>query len=549
MASQTYDYIVVGGGLAGCVLSSRIRQYEDAAEILLIEAGKETRGRSDVHNMQALNLGGELDWQYQSEPVEGLMGRQITLNAGKGLGGSSAINSGGWTRGAAADYDEWAALVGDDRYSYKGQLPWFKKSELWFDDKNPEQHGRDGPIRVTCAKASDRVFPLAEKAAAGWEELGVSTLPAGDQNSGNNLGRAYICEARCDGKREWSASQYSLEGVQVRLETLVNRVVIQKIDGHLKATGVELADGSVVNGQNIVISAGAFRSPQILQLSGIGPKTHLQEFGIEPLVDLPEVGKNLSDHMIFFQHWRLRDPSAGHTIGSSNPLFQQPQYSQGLPFDWIVNTGIPREGLAKAIQRDEGKEPRESEHVLLAKDRTFVENIIMFAKLPFPGVPMDTEHITSALVSFLPTSTGSVSLKSGKPSEHPKGNLNYLSTEVDKYVFREGLRQLTRFMLESKFSDEIIGESIPEGLPAEALALDDSDVKLDQRVAMTGGTSWHPSGTCSMGKVVDTEFCVTGVEGLRVVDASVIPVPLSAHLQAPLYALSEQAAAVITGKV
>ncbi|RBA17828.1 hypothetical protein FPRO05_10846 [Fusarium proliferatum] len=421
MASPIYDYIVVGGGLAGCVLSSRIREYDDAAKILLIEAGKETRGRSDVHNMQVLNLGGELDWQYQSEPVEALMGRQITLNAGKGLGGSSAINSGGWTRGAAADYDAWAALVGDERYSYKGQLPWFRKSELWFDDKNPEQHGRGGPIRVTCAKASNRVFPLAEKAAAGWEELGVSTLPDGDQNSGNNLGRAYICEARSDGKREWSANQYSLDGVQVRLETFVNRIVIQKIDGNLKATGVELADGNVVNGHNIIISAGAFRSPQLLQLSGIGPKTHLQEFGIEPLIDLPEVGKNLSDHMIFFQHWRLRDTSAGHTIGSSNPLFQQHQYLQGVPFDWIVNTGIPREGLAKAIERDEGTKPRESEHVLLTKDRTFVENIIMFAKLPFPGVPMDAEHITSALVSFLPTSTGSVSLKSGKPGEHPKG--------------------------------------------------------------------------------------------------------------------------------
>ncbi|KAG4269019.1 hypothetical protein FPRO04_12368 [Fusarium proliferatum] len=327
MASPIYDYIVVGGGLAGCVLSSRIREYDDAAKILLIEAGKETRGRSDVHNMQVLNLGGELDWQYQSEPVEALMGRQITLNAGKGLGGSSAINSGGWTRGAAADYDAWAALVGDERYSYKGQLPWFRKSELWFDDKNPEQHGRDGPIRVTCAKASNRVFPLAEKAAAGWEELGVSTLPDGDQNSGNNLGRAYICEARSDGKREWSANQYSLDGVQVRLETFVNRIVIQKIDGNLKATGVELADGNVVNGHNIIISAGAFRSPQLLQLSGIGPKTHLQEFGIEPLIDLPEVGKNLSDHMIFFQHWRLRDTSAGHTI--HNPSFATTPLSPG----------------------------------------------------------------------------------------------------------------------------------------------------------------------------------------------------------------------------
>ncbi|RKK10096.1 hypothetical protein BFJ65_g15396 [Fusarium oxysporum f. sp. cepae] len=549
MASPTYDYIVVGGGLAGCVLSSRIRQYDDAVKILLIEAGKETRERSDVHNMQVLNLGSELDWQYQSEPVEALMGRRITLNAGKGLGGSSAINSGGWTRGAAADYDEWAALVGDERYSYKGQLPWFKKSELWFDDKNPEEHGKDGPIRVTCAKASNRMFPLAEQAAAGWEELGVLTLPDGDQNTGDNLGRAYICEARSDGKREWSANQYSLDGIEVRLETFVNRAIIQKIHGNLKATGVELADSSVVKGHNIIVSAGAFRSPQLLQLSGIGPSTHLETFGIQPLVDLPEVGKNLSDHMIFFQHWRLRDPSAGHAIGSANPLFQQPQYSQGVPFDWIVNTGVPKEGLVKAIERDEGAKPNDSKHVLLAKDRTFIENIVMFAKLPFPGVPMDAKHITSALVSFLPTSTGSVSLKSGKPEDHPKVNLNYLSTEVDKYVFREGLRQLTRFMLDSKFSDQIIGESIPEGLLVEALAPDDSDEKLDQRIAVTGGTSWHPSGTCSMGKVVDTEFRVTGVEGLRVVDASVIPVPLSAHLQAPLYALSEQAAAIITGKV
>ncbi|RYC81794.1 hypothetical protein BFJ63_vAg15311 [Fusarium oxysporum f. sp. narcissi] len=529
MASPTYDYIVVGGGLAGCVLSSRIRQYDDAVKILLIEAGKETRERSDVHNMQVLNLGSELDWQYQSEPVEALMGRRITLNAGKGLGGSSAINSGGWTRGAAADYDEWAALVGDERYSYKGQLPWFKKSELWFDDKNPEEHGKDGPIRVTCAKASNRMFPLAEQAAAGWEELGVLTLPDGDQNTGDNLGRAYICEARSDGKREWSANQYSLDGIEVRLETFVNRVIIQKIHGNLKATGVELADSSVVKGHNIIVSAGAFRSPQLLQLSGIGPSTHLETFGIQPLVDLPEVGKNLSDHMIFFQHWRLRDPSAGHTIGSANPLFQQPQYSQGVPFDWIVNTGVPKEGLVKAIERDEGAKPNDSKHVLLAKDRTFIENIVMFAKLPFPGVPMDAKHITSALVSFLPTSTGSVSLKSGKPEDHPKVNLNYLSTEVD--------------------NDQIIGESIPEGLLVEALAPDDSDEKLDQRIAVTGGTSWHPSGTCSMGKVVDTEFRVTGVEGLRVVDASVIPVPLSAHLQAPLYALSEQAAAIITGKV
>ncbi|KAM0304659.1 hypothetical protein ACHAPM_002764 [Fusarium culmorum] len=542
-----HDYIIVGGGLSGCVLASRIREYDEHSTILLIEAGKDTRGRPDVQNMQVLNLGGELDWQYESEPVAGLAGRRVTLNAGKGLGGGSAINSGGWTRGASVDYAEWASLVDDDRYSYKGQLPWFKKSERWFDDNDPAQHGQDGPMRITCAKASNRSFPLAEQAAAGWEDLGISTLPNGDQNAGDNLGRAYICEARSDGKREWSAEQYSLDGVDVRLETSVQRIILHNCDGKLKATGVKLADGSIASGKNVILSAGALRSPQLLQLSGIGSSSHLQDVGIEPLVDLPEVGENLSDHMIFFQHWRLRDPSTGYTLGSDNPLFQQPQYAQGVPVDWIVNTSVASDELAKAIAVDEGVQPETSKHSLLAKKRTFLENILMYAKVPFPGVPVDAEHVTTAVVTFLPTSRGSVALKSGNPDDHPKVDPNYLATEVDRHVFREGLRQLTRFMLESKFSVNIAGESVPEGLPAEPLGLDDNDEKLDHRLAMMSGTSWHPTGTCSMGKVVDTEFRVRGIEGLRVVDASVIPVPISAHIQAPLYALSEQAAAIITG--
>ncbi|KAJ3524279.1 hypothetical protein NM208_g12119 [Fusarium decemcellulare] len=547
-APGTYDYVIVGGGLSGCVLASRLRQYDESAKIVLIEAGQDTRERSDVQNPQVLNLGGDLDWQYKSEPTPSAFGREITLNSGKGLGGGSAINSGGWTRGAAIDFDQWAALVGDERYSYKGQLPWFKKAEHWFNNDNPEQHGQGGPIHIASAGSTNRRFPLSDQAAEAWEELGVSALPNFDQNAGNNLGRAFICEARRDGKRQWSASLYSLEGVEIRLNTLVNKAVVEKSDGGLKATGVELADGTVVSAKNVIFSAGTFRSPQLLQLSGIGASANLKEVGIEPLVDLPEVGEGLTDHVSFFQHWRLKDPSAGYTLGSPNPLFAQPQYSHGVPMDWIISTGVPKEGLAGAIKKDEGAEPDASKHPLLATTRTFLENILLYAKLPFPGVPMDAEHVTTAVVSFLPTSRGSVSLRSAKPEDSPKINLNYLGTEVDKYVFREGLRQLTRFMLGPKFGQYIAGESVPQGLPAEPLSLEDGDEKLDQRLAMTSGTTWHASGTCSMGKVVDTEFRVKGVEGLRVVDASVFPVPLSAHIQAPLYALTEQAAAIIAGK-
>lgn len=265
---------------------------------------------------------------------------------------------------------------------------------------------------------------MSGDAAAAWEEQGVYKLPGGDQNAGNNLGRAYICEARRDGKRQWSASLYPLEGVEVRLRTLVNRVLTEEIGGEITATGVELSDGSILSAKNTILSAGTFRSPQLLQLSGVGAAAHLKEVGIKPLVDLPEVGRGLTDHLSFFQHWRLKDPSAGYTLGSPNPVFAEPQYSHGVPMDWIVCTSVPEDGLIEAIRKDEGREPDKS-HPLLAKTRTFLENIVLYAKVPFPGVPMDAEHMTTAVVGFLPTSRGCVSLKSAKAEDHPKSEYRH----------------------------------------------------------------------------------------------------------------------------
>lgn len=335
---------------------------------------------------------------------------------------------GGWTRGSAVDYDEWATLVNDERYSYQGQLPWFKKAEHWLDDSNPSQHGQNGPIHIASAGSMNRTFPLSEDAAAAWEELGVSALPNLDQNAGENIGRAYICEARRDGKRQFSAGAYSLDGVEVRLGTAVNKIIVTKEEGeNLRATGVALADGAIVLSKNVISSAGTFRSPQLLQLSGIGPAAHLAEVGIECVVELPDVGEGLTDHMSFFQHWRLRDPSAGYTLGSTNPLFAQPQYAQGVPLDWIVCTSVPEDGLKEAIKKDGGAEPDASKHNLLKNERTFIENVVLYAKIPFPGVPMDAEHITTMVVNFLPTSRGTVSLRSSKPEHTPKSESPYLN--------------------------------------------------------------------------------------------------------------------------
>lgn len=250
--------------------------------------------------------------------------------------------------------------------------------------------------------------------------------------------------------------------------------------------------------------------PSSFKISGIGSAVDLRQVGIDAVVDLPEVGQGLTDHTSFFQHWRLRDPSAGYTLGSPNPLFAQPQYSEGVPMDWTVSTTVPKEGLAEAIKKDEGTEPDAATHPFLSKTCTFLENMVLYAKVPFAGVQFDAEHMTTAIVSFLPTSRGSVSLRSSNPEDQPKSkynciskclaeilkkliifivSFNFLSTEVDKYVFRQGLRQLTQFMLGPKFGQFIEGESVPAVLGLDPVTLDDSDEKLDTRLASANSTT------------------------------------------------------------
>lgn len=461
------------------------------------------------------------------------------------------LTTGGWIRGSSIEYDEWAAAAGDDRWSYRGQLPWLKKTESWFDDANPDHHGQDGPIGVASTSSTGRKFPLCDDVAGAWDELGVRPLPGFDQNCGDNLGRAQLCEARRDGQRQHAAIRYKLDGVEVLTHTLVTKIVIEKGDGGRppRAVGVELADGKVLKGAEVIVSAGAFKSPQLLMLSGIGPASHLKEHSIEPVVDLPAVGQNVHDHASFYQFWRLKDPEKGLTLGSPNPLFQQPEFAMGVPMDWLVCTDVPHDGLAKAIEKDEGKPPVAAEHPLLKQARTHNETIVLYVKLPVPGDTPDYAHLTTLSVTFLPTSRGTVTLASSDPSAAPKIFMNHLATETDRYVFRSGLRQLTRLMLDTKFGREYVaGETVPPVPGMEALQLDDSDEKLDTRLKLAATTTWHVGGSCSMGTVVDPEFRVKGVEGLRVVDASVIPVPLSSHIQAAVYALSEQAAAIIAGK-
>ncbi|OTA57452.1 GMC oxidoreductase [Hypoxylon sp. EC38] len=543
VASTGWDYTIVGGGLAGCVVASRLSQYQPSARILVIEAGPDASHDADILRFQSFEfVGGKFDWAYESVPQKNLDGRRINIPSGRAIGGGSVINACGWLRGARADYDSWAELVNDQRWSYEGQLPYFKKTEKWYNSNNSEGHGQDGALHIESPISKGRIYPLADIIEESWKALGVQRLPGYDMNAGNNLGLAELNENRHDGTRQIAPLAYPLDGVTVLTDTLVESILIYK-DSQPRANGVRLADGTEIHSKQVIVTAGAYRTPQLLMLSGIGPKKTLDQHGIETKVDNPEIGKNFNDHNMLQLNWRLKDPSKGYAVGSNNPLFLKPEFATGAPISYIINTEVAKDGLVAAITKDEGKAP-DQDHCLLKRQFAFMENMICYVS--FPPVPIDGTHISTAMMATKPTSRGTVTIASKNPADAPVLDPNYLATEVDKYVWRESLRKAATLMVgDTPLGREVVaGETSLPGL--EPLTPDASDEHLDRIVKSRAVSTFHGSSTCSMGRVVDTDLRVKGVENLRIVDASVFPICIGAHIQAAVYALAEQAAVIIS---
>ena len=519
MTALAYDYVIVGAGSAGCVLAARLAEDPDVT-VGVIEAGPPD-DEPAIHMPIAFPLlwRSRFDWDLETEPEPGLGGRRTFLPRGRVLGGSSSLNAMVYIRGNRADYDEWAAL-GLSGWGYDDVLPYFKRAE---DNERGESryHGVGGPLAVSDGRSRQ---PLAGACIAAAVEAGIA--PTDDHNGARQDGAGWYQLTQRDGRRASTAVAYlhpavGRGNVHVLTDTPATRVLF---DG-TRAAGVEVLVANTPTAvharREVLLAAGAYNSPQLLLLSGIGPPDELRAFGIEPRCDLP-VGRNLHDHPIVSLIWRTAQES--------------------------LRTAMTPENL-ELFER-EGRGPLTSSHVeagaflrtrpeLDAPDiQLLFFPVAVGVNLLDPPPQLDGYSVTPILLT--PSSRGRVVLRSHLPHAKPRILHNYLATEEDRRTFIDGVR----VALDVGARPALRGAREADlAVPASG---SDSDILTFLRERIH--TVFHPVGTCAMGAVVDSELRVHGIDGLRVVDASVMPTIPRGNTNAPTIMIAERASDLIRGR-
>ncbi len=523
----TYDYIIVGGGTAGCVLANRLSADPSVSVLLLEAGGKDDYFWIDIPVGYLYTIGNpRTDWCYTIEPDPGLNGRTVGYARGKVLGGCSSINAMIYMRGQKTDYDHWASL-GNRGWSWDDVLPVFKRSEDYQHGAD-EFHGVGGEMRVEEKRVSWEILEAWRDAA---EECGIPKIA--EFNRGDNFGNAYF-QMNQRGGRRWSGTKAYLRPVMtrpnltVRVKAQVERLVIESGDAGRRATGVRLvgtSDQFVVR-REVILAAGAIGSPQILQLSGIGAGAVLRRHGIEVIHDLPGVGENLHDHLQIRTMYTVKNTI---TLNQRfNSLFGKAAMALEYLFFKTGPLTMPPSQLGAFARSDPSREsPNMEWHVQpLSLDKF--------------GDPLHTFNaITPSVCNLQPTSRGHVRIKSAGPLDAPAITLNYLSTEPDRKIAIAGLRFTRRIMAATalaRFEPE-------EWKPGREV---ESDEALGRAAGDLGSTIFHPVGTCKMGHdelaVVDDRLAVHGIAGLRVIDASIMPRITSGNTNAPTVMIAEKGA-------
>ncbi len=532
---ETFDYVVVGAGAAGCVVANRLTEDGDAS-VCVLEAGG-----GDGHPFIAMPAGfvktlygDRFVWPFVTEPAPGLDGRTVAIPQGRVVGGSSSINGMVYNRGQAADFDTWAQM-GNRGWGFDDLLPYFKRSEQRIGPGDDRFRGRDGELPITDI---DWINPLAEAFLDAAEGMGIPRIA--DYNAGRQFGAGYFQRYIHKGKRVSAADAFLRPALRRQSTSLRTRAQVVEIvlDG-TRATGVRYRDGSgaehvVEARREVILSAGAVNSPKLLQISGIGPVELLKEIGAPVRVALEGVGENLRDHYSVRMTARARD------VLTINEYARWPRLPLEL-LKWLRGkpSVLSNSPTIAFVHGKSHPSLEESDLRILFTPGSYKDGRV-YVLDDYPGM-------TCGAAQPRPESAGYVRARSRDPLEPPRVQPNYLAAEADQRITLAGLR-LARALLNSP---ELAPFFEIETLPGAEVQRDDELLDFARR---RGNTGYHLVGSCRMGPasdrraVVDDELRVHGMQGLRVIDASIMPMLPSANTFASTIAIAEKGADLIRGR-